>query len=51
MEDGNQVIFTTTPRLMQATIRAAVEHPDLKFLNCSLNMPHPAIRTYYGRMY
>lgn len=51
VEDGNQVIFTTTPRLMQATIRAAVEHPDLKFLNCSLNMPHPAIRTYYGRMY
>lgn len=48
---GNQVIFTTTPRLMRATIRAAVEHPGLKFLNCSLNMPHPAIRTYYGRMY
>lgn len=51
VEEGNQVIFTTTPRLMQATIRAALEHPDLKFLNCSLNMPHPAIRTYYGRMY
>lgn len=48
---GNQVIFTTTPRLMRAAIRAAVEHPSLKFLNCSLNMPHPAIRTYYGRMY
>ena len=51
VSDGNQVIFTTTPRLMRATIRAAVEHPNVKFLNCSLNMPHPAIRTYYGRMY
>lgn len=51
VDEGSQVIFTTTPRLMQATIRAALSHPDLKFLNCSLNMPHPAIRTYYGRMY
>ncbi len=51
VEQGAGVIFTTTPRLMPAALRAAIEHPEVRFLNCSLNMPHPAIRTYYGRMY
>jgi len=51
VEQGAHVIFTTTPKLMPATLRAALEYPQLKFLNCSLNMPHPSIRTYYGRMY
>lgn len=48
---GNQVIFTTSPKLISATLRAAAEHPDVKFLNCSLNIPHPLIRSYYGRLY
>jgi len=51
VEDGAKVIFTTTPRLLPATLRAAVEYPSVKFLNCSLNMPYPSLRTYYGRMY
>lgn len=51
VEQGGEVIFTTTPRLMPAALRAAIEHPEVRFFNCSLNMPHPAIRTYYGRMY
>ena len=29
----------------------AVAHPEVYILNCSLNAPHPYIRTYYGRMY
>lgn len=45
------VIFTTTPRLVNETIKAAVAHPHIKFLNCSLNMAYTHIRTYYGRMY
>lgn len=48
---GSQVIFTTSPRFMPAALHAAAEHPEVKILNCSLNMPHPSIRTYYGRMY
>lgn len=49
--EGNTVLFTTSPRLLPASLRAAVEHPDLIFLNCSLNKSHRYIRTYYARMY
>ncbi len=51
VEEGCQVVFTTTPKLMEATLKAAAVFPQVQFLNCSLNMPHPTIRTYYGRMY
>lgn len=49
--DGKDVIFTATPVLISATQRAAVAHPKVKFLNCSVNMAAGHIRTYYGRMY
>ena len=49
--DGNTVIFTTSPRLLPASLRSAVEHPEVIILNCSLNQSHRYIRTYYARMY
>ncbi len=49
--DGNNVIFTTTPVMLTATLKAAIEHPNVRFLNCSLNTNHPSIRTYYARTY
>ena len=49
--DGCSVIFTTSPRLLPASLRAAVDHPKVTVLNCSLNMSHRYIRTYYARMY
>lgn len=49
--DGNTVIFTTSPVLLPASLRAAVEHPEITLLNCSLGKPHRYIRTYYARMY
>ena len=51
VKEGYQLIFTTTPRLLDTTIRAAAKYPNVKFLNCSLNTKHPILRTYYGRMY
>ena len=30
---------------------AAVEHPDIIVMNCSLNISHRYLRTYYTRMY
>lgn len=51
IEEGNTVVFTTTPKLMDCSLKAAVRHPDVRILNCSLNMKHPYIRTYYGRIY
>lgn len=49
--EGADVIFTTTPAMIQASVKAAVAHPEVKILNCSLNTAHPSIRTYYPRMY
>lgn len=49
--DGCSIIFTTTPKLMSCSLKMAVKHPNVKILNCSLNMPHPYIRTYYGRIH
>ena len=51
IEDGCKVIFTTSPRLVQASVKAAVEYPDVLILNCSLNLSHRYILTYYARMY
>ncbi len=48
---GNNVIFTTAPQMVTAGLKAAVLHPDVKILNCSVNTSYKSIRTYYGRMY
>ncbi len=49
--DGAQVVFTTAPPLSKATLKAAVKHPKVRFLNCSVDQPYSSIRTYYGRIY
>ncbi len=49
--DGNNLIFTTSPPLLKASLKAAIEHPQIKIMNCSLNTSHKYLRTYYARMY
>lgn len=51
IDDGNKIIFTTSAKLLPASLSVAVEHPEVKILNCSLNKSHRYIRTYYARMY
>ena len=51
INEGSGVIFTTSPLLLPASLRAAVDHPEVIILNCSLNTSHRYIRTYYARMY
>lgn len=51
IKQGNSIIFTTTPTFIQASLKAAVEHPEVKILNCSLNFAYRSIRTYYARIY
>ncbi len=51
VEKGADVIFTTSPKLLPGCLKAAVEYPQVKILNCSVYSPHPSIRTYYGRMF
>lgn len=51
IKDGYNVLFTTTPVMIPASLKIAANHPDVKILNCSLNISHPTLRTYYARMY
>ncbi len=48
---GYNMVFTTTSRLLPATLTAAAAYQDVKFLNCSVNVSHPILRCYYPRMY
>lgn len=50
LEECN-VIITTTPSFAQASVKAAIEHPKVHILNCSVNTSHRYIRTYYVRMH
>ena len=45
------VVFTTSVRMHTACLKVAAQHPKTRILNCSLNAPHPLVRTYYPRTY
>lgn len=49
--EGAQVIFSTTPPLVDACLQASVRHPQVHILNCSVDIPYTSIRTYYCRVY
>lgn len=51
IQKGCNIIFTTTPEFVQASVQAAIANPNVRILNCSLNTSHRYIRTYYARMY
>ena len=49
--DGANVVFSTAPKLIRATLKIAVKYPKIRFFNCSVDQPYSSIRTYYGRIY
>ncbi len=49
--DGNTVIFSTSPKLLDVSTKYAIKYPKLKILNCSLNTSCKHVRTYYGRLH
>ena len=51
VQQGCNLIFTTTPAFVSASVKAAIEHPNVRILNCSLNTSHRYIRTYYTRLH
>lgn len=51
IEDGNDIIFTANQKFLGASLKKALEHPEVKILNCSINRSYNAVQTYYGRMY
>ena len=50
-EWGAKAVFTTSPGQINDALRAAIEYKDIEFLNCSVNLAHQAVRTYYVKIY
>lgn len=51
VQDGNEVIFTTSPLMLPIANQFAVKYPKIKILNCSLNQNTGQVRTYWDRQY
>ena len=51
VKDGAQLVFTTTPRLNRATVKAALKCPNVRFFNCSVAVPYSSVRSYYCRIF
>lgn len=49
IEDGAQVVFTTSPIMLRASIMMAAKYPKVQILNCSLNTRTGHLRTYFAR--
>ena len=48
---GAEIVFTTAPPHLRSTLRAAVKHPSVRFLNCSTGTQLSSVRSYYCRAY
>ena len=51
IKDGVSAIFCTTPVMLNSCIEPALEHPETRFLCCSLLSSYTNIRAYYIRFY
>lgn len=49
--EGAQMLFATTPPMIDACRQIVARYPQLKVLNCSLSMPYAGVRTYYSRIF
>ena len=49
--DGADIIFATAPSLVDNCMKASISHPEIRILNCSMDVPYTGIRTYYCRVY
>ncbi len=50
-EDGNELIFTTSPTFLNPTLKAALEYPKVKFFNCSEANSYKNVVTFFGRIH
>ena len=51
VEEGAELVFTTSPQLLRPTLKAAVQAPKVRFLNCSANQALSSVRSYYCRTF
>lgn len=51
VDEGCNIIFTTTPALINPTLKAAMDNPECNFLNCSCLHSFKHVNTYFGRIH
>lgn len=51
VDEGCQIIFTTSPPLINATLKVAMDNPECNFLNCSCMHSFKHVNTYFGRIH
>ena len=51
INEGAQIVFTTSPELYDIAFKAAIKHPDVKFYNCSIYRSRATVETYDIKMY
>ena len=51
IHDKCDLVFTTAPSMLQETLRAAVQFPQTKLLNCTLGRSVASLQCYQGRLY
>ena len=49
--EGNQLIFTTSPVMLSASMKASVKFPEARIVNCSLLASWQRVRSYYLRIF
>ncbi len=51
IQDGNSIIFATSPAFANAALRTALEFPNAVIYVCSEQHPFKHVHTYFGRIY
>lgn len=51
VDEGCEIIFTTTPSLINPTLKVAMDNPDCNLLNCSCLHSFKHVNTYFGRIH
>lgn len=51
VDEGCRIIFTTTPSLINPTLKVAMDNPDCNLLNCSFLHSFRHVNTYFGRIH
>ncbi len=51
VEDGAELIFATTPPMIEACRKLAALHKNVRVFNCSLSQPYTGVTMYHARIY
>jgi len=51
VDEGCRIIFTTSPTLINPTLKVAMDNPDSNLLNCSCFHSFKHVNTYFGRIH